>query len=343
MREVRWQVCRVRFLRPAEDEGSRVRRVQLRIVPRALRSLRESGRFGRVLLHRMHADGEGCTSSSTRPRSSWRAIRRPKPRVSPSAFRTHSTPHWTHAHARARPHARAPPLLAARWLSKDRQLRQRQDGSVLRAQKVWIQAEIVAAPGGARSKARRARRARVRIVPSLCTRRARESEVQRVLEQERSNGAYYSEISRRVVLLPQPCENLWIVELLLSLLAAADLPALVPPPTFHNALRASRALLRAHRFTRSASLILQALAAVGARRGLRRWRRRGRRRRGHSAPIWPRQRRQPRHGAGKHLSCATAARLRIARWTAVHHVLVDHGRVVLRQRRAQLEDDLRHR
>ena len=145
--------------------------------------------------------------------------------VSPSAFRTHSTPHWTHAHARARPHARAPPLLAARWLSKDRQLRQRQDGSVLRAQKVWIQAEIVAAPGGARSKARRARRARVRIVPSLCTRRARESEVQRVLEQERSNGAYYSEISRRVVLLPQPCENLWIVE---------RRRTTTPPPTVVN-------------------------------------------------------------------------------------------------------------
>ena len=127
------------------------------------------------------------------------------------------------------------------------------------------------------------------------------------------------------------------------LLAAANLPALVRPPTRHDAFRASRALLRAHRFTRRASLLLQALAAVGARRGLRRWRRRGRRGWGHSTPI-SRQRRQPRHGAGKNLSCAAAARLRIALMIAARHqALIDHGRVVLRQRRAELEDDLRHR
>ena len=56
----RRQVRRVRLVRAALHAGAHLRRVQLRLVPGALRHLRRAGRVRRLLLQGVHHRGERC-------------------------------------------------------------------------------------------------------------------------------------------------------------------------------------------------------------------------------------------------------------------------------------------
>ena len=55
----RRQVRGVRFVRAPGDAGAHLRRVQLRLVRRALRHLRRRGHLGRVLLQGVHGPRKG--------------------------------------------------------------------------------------------------------------------------------------------------------------------------------------------------------------------------------------------------------------------------------------------
>ena len=59
VRKVRRQVCDLRLVRATDDARARVRRVQLRLVLRALRHLRRAGQRRRLLLQGVHAARKG--------------------------------------------------------------------------------------------------------------------------------------------------------------------------------------------------------------------------------------------------------------------------------------------
>ena len=66
LRKVRWQMRHLRLIRAPSDPRARVRRLQLRLLPRALRHLRGARSLGCLLLSGVHAVREGCASGGRR-------------------------------------------------------------------------------------------------------------------------------------------------------------------------------------------------------------------------------------------------------------------------------------